>query len=658
MMTRNIRTSPVQLEIFRNRFQAIVEEMASVTLRTGFTVFVKETSDFGACLVAPSGEVLAAPTETSVSLMVGLPGWEAIGAFDSYDEGDVCIANDPDTTRGLSTHLPDIWVWRPIFVEGEIIAFAFNFIHSSDVGGRVPGSITPVASDIWQEGLRIPPLKLVRGGRMNDDIVKLILTNCRIPDQNWGDIKAELASLATADRRVRELAQRYGRAAVAQGIEDLLASADLRARKIIVGIPDGRYEASDYMEIEAGVTRPIRIALAMEVRGEEIFLDFTGSDLQVQAAFNLPTYGQPGHYMMSLALLNYFRTLDPEIPYNSGLTRPLSMHLPQGTILNPDPGRAYGVRAATFIRVMDCIMACLSQALPDVTPAASAGAIAIVLVSNIDPETSRRRITVAQPLAGGSGGRPRQDGIDGTSFTGGWLRNVPNEVLEAEMPLLIEEYGYAADSAAPGRQRSGAAIRFRMRNLQSGTVLTARGLERFRFNAWGSRGGMPGGNTAVLLNPGSEAVRSLGQIDLVQLDAGDVVEFLSPTGGGYGDPFSRPVEAVLEDYRDGYVTETGSGSYGVVIRDGAVDATATAALRAAHIPRQGFDKGGQRAVFERDWPEDLQARMIAALLDLPAPMRDTLRQPLERLILEQTRAGTVPDNAAIAAMIRQIGGYV
>ncbi|MFC3059973.1 hydantoinase B/oxoprolinase family protein [Paenirhodobacter populi] len=649
-----MKTSPVQLEIFRNRFQAIVEEMASVTLRTSFTVFVKETSDFGACLVAPTGEVLAAPTETSVSLMVGLPGWEAVKAFDSYEEGDVCIANDPDTTRGLSTHLPDIWVWRPIFVEGEIVAFAFNFIHSSDVGGRVPGSITPVATDVWQEGIRIPPLKLVRAGQINEDIVKLILTNCRIPDGNWGDIKAELASLATADRRVRELAQRYGRQAVADGITDLLASAETRARRIIATIPDGSYSASDYMEIEAGVTRPIRIALTLHVAGEDIALDFTGTDLQVKAAFNLPTYGQPGHYMLSLAMLNYFRTLDPQIPYNSGLTRPLKMTLPQGTIVNPDPGRAYGVRAATFIRVMDVIMACLGQALPEATPAASAGAIAIVLLSNFDPKSGQRRITVAQPLSGGSGGRPRQDGIEGTSFTGGWLRNVPNEVLEAEMPILVEEYGYATDSAAAGLHRGGAAVRFRFRNLQPGTVLTARGLERFRFNAWGLHGGAAGANTQVRLNP-EGAARDLGQIDLVELDRGDVVDFLSPSGGGYGDPRARAPEAVLRDVEEGYLTcAAARAGYGVVIGGGAVDVAATEALRLSLPAQAGIDKGSHRARFEADWPEAVQEALIAALLLRPAAVRDTLRTGLEARVLAETRAGTPPDRTRIEALITEL----
>lgn len=649
-----MKTSRVQLEIFRNRFQAIVEEMASVTLRTGFTVFVKETSDFGACLVAPSGEVLAAPTETSVSLMVGLPGWEAIGAFDEYEEGDVCIANDPDTTRGLSTHLPDIWVWRPLFVDGEIIAFAFNFIHSSDVGGRVPGSITPVAGDIWQEGLRIPPLKLIRAGRMNEDIVRIILTNCRIPDQNWGDIKAELASLATADRRVKELVARYGGEAVKNGIVDLLASAETRARQIISRIPDGRYFASDYMEVEATGGRPIRIALTMTVEGDALTLDFTGSDLQVKAAFNLPTYGQPGHYMLSLAILNYFRTLDPDIPYNSGLTRPLSMILPQGTIVNPDPGRACGVRAATFIRVMDCIMACLGQALPSVTPANSAGAIAIVLVAAIDQETGQRRITVAQPLSGGSGGRPAQDGIEGTSFTGGWLRNVPNEVLEAEMPVLVEEYGYAADSAAAGEWRGGSAIRFRMRNMQAGTILTARGLERFRFNAWGALGGATGANTSVALNP-QGAAQSLGQIDLVELERNDVIEFISPTGGGYGDPAKRAPSRVLHDVLDGYISATTArADYGVVIENGEVNQAATERLRQRLPPSAGTRKGDARDAFDAAWPEQVQHDLILALLAQPSSVRDALRPLLDAQVGKRLAAGEPCDRTTLDRLIIEI----
>ena len=653
-----MRTDPVQLEILRNRFKAIVEEMASVTLRTGFTVFVKETSDFGACLVAPNGEVLCAPTDTAVSLMIGLPGWEVINAFESYEEGDVGIANDPDRTRGLSTHLPDIWLWKPIFVEGEIVAFAFNFIHSSDVGGRVPGSISPTSTDIFQEGLRIPPLKLMKAGVLNQDIVDLILLNCRIPAGNWGDIKAQFASIATAERRVHELAARYGKQCVTDGIVDLMDAAETRARRMISRIPDGIYRASDYMEAEAGAPRPIRIAIAMIVQGDSMTLDFTGTDLQVPAAFNLPSWGQAGHYMLSYALVNYFRTLDPDIPYNSGMVRPVAMVLPQGSIVNPDPGLACGVRAATFIRVMDCILACLAQALPDATPAASSGAIAIVLLSALDAETGERHITVAQPINGGSGGRPRQDGIEGTSFTGGWLRNVPNEVLEAEMPVLVEEYGYADGSGAPGTYRGGAAIVFRLRNMAPGTIMTARGLERFRFRPWGVRGGAPGTPARVTLNPGRSDARDLGQFDLLNLEPDDVVEFRSPSGGGFGPALRRAPEAVLRDVRSGFVDPAAAlRDYGVVVTEAGVDIAATQCARAGRAEAtEAFAYGPERAAFEAIWPEALQDALIKALMACPPGRRGFVRRKIEPMLDAEVRAGRKVDPASVAQMVRDAIG--
>ena len=227
------------------------------------------------------------------------------------------------------------------------------------------------------------------------------------------------------------------------------------------------------------------------------------------------------------------------------------MTLPKGSILNPDPLLACGVRAATSFRVMDCIMACLAQALPDDTPAAAAGAIAISLVAMQDPETGKLHVSVAQPLSGGSGARPLQDGIDGTSFTGGWLRNVPNEVLESDVPVLIEHYGYAEGRAAPGMLRGGTGLRFRLRNLAPSAIMTARSLERFHFAPWGMKGGLPGATGRCLLNPGTDGEQDVGKINVLSLEENDVVEFLTPGGGGIGDPFRRPVEKVLLDIRAG-----------------------------------------------------------------------------------------------------------
>jgi N-methylhydantoinase B len=638
------------LEILRTRLKSIAEEMAAVTLRTGFTVFVKETSDFGACLVAPNGEVMAAPTDTAVSLMVGLPAHVAIAALGEYEEGDIGITNDPDLTRGLSTHLADIWLWKPIFADGELMGFGFNFIHSSDVGGKVAGSISPTSYEIFQEGIRIPPMKLYRKGQLDQDLLDFILLNCRIPDQNWGDIKAQVASLNVAERRIHELVDRYGRDTVRQGIVDLMDHAEMRARTLIRSIPDGAYEFIDYLEGETLGAPPIRIKLTLRIEGGDLALDFDGTDYQVQAAFNVPTWNQRGHYMMSFPILNFFRTLDPDVPYNSGLVRPIELRAPLGTLVNPEPGAAYGVRAATMFRVLDNLHGCLTQTLPAVIPAASNGGIAIVLVSTLDPETGERVVSVAQPLNGGSGGRPNHEAIDGTSFTGGWLRNIPNEVLEADVPLLVEEYGYREFSGGAGKRRGGTGIRFRFRTLGPETVMTARGLDRLVFRPWGMHGGKPSELYRVTLNPGGERERNLGKVDIVTLETGDVVEFATSGGGGFGEPLDREPALVLADVEAGLVSlKQAEQDYGVVIRDGAVDAAATAGMR-AHLPRSEypvFDYGPERRAYEEVWNDEVMTELIALLKPFPSRLRPIVRTRARARIDELGRAPSAEELSAI-----------
>ncbi|HZU18150.1 MAG TPA: hydantoinase B/oxoprolinase family protein [Candidatus Dormibacteraeota bacterium] len=654
-----MRTDPVLLEILRNRLKAIAEEMAAVTLRTGFTVFVKETSDFGACLVAPNGEVMSAPTDTAVSLMVGLPAWEVIDALGPYEEGDIGITNDPDITHGLSTHLPDIWLWKPIFAEGRIIGYGFNFIHSSDVGGKVAGSISPSSYEIFQEGVRVPPMKLFRKGEPNQDLIKLLLANSRIPEQNWGDIKAQIASLNVAERRLHELVARYGREVVSTGIEDLMDHAEQRSRELIRRIPDGDYSFTDYLEVDVADAGQVRIKLNLRVRGTDMTLDFEGTDYQVQAAFNLPTWNQRGHYMVCFPILNFFRTLDPEVPYNSGLVRPIELKIPRGTIMNPEPGAAYGVRAATMFRVLDILNGCLTQALPEIIPAASSGGIAIVLVSTLDPVTGERRVSVAQPLNGGSGGRPRQDGIDGTSFTGGWLRNIPNEVLEADMPVLVEEYGYRENSAGAGLHRGGCGIRFRLRTLAPETLMTARGLERFVFRPYGLRGGKPGERYRVTLNPGTERPRDLGKIDVLTLEAGEVIEFETSSGGGFGDPFDRDPQRVLEDVRSGLLSaELAERDYGVVIRDGSVDAEATETLRTRR-PERGrelVDVGPERRAYEEVWSDELMTELLRLLSAYPTSLRPVVRNRVRRWVDHRGRPVSPGELAPVVEEIARAMG--
>ncbi len=626
------RDAPVFLEILHNRLQAVAEEMASVVLRTGFTVFVKETGDFGATLATRGGEVFAAPLAIGTTNNPGKPHRPVIDAIPDWAEGDVVITNDPYSTGGFVTHLADLYLIKPIFVGGRLLCFAACFVHSSDVGGKVPGSISPTCYDLFQEGFRLRPVKLYERGRLNEPILRLLLDNCRIPTQNWGDLKALLGCLATAERRLQQLADRYGFDRIDRGIEGVLAWAERRARQFIQEIPDGEYVFWDYLEADAWGGAPIRLRCRMHVRGSELYLDFSGTDHQVRGAFNLPSMNQKAHYMFVPTLCRYFRTRDRSIPYNSGLVRPVHTHAPAGSLLNPRPPAAVGVRAATMIRLMDVLLGALGQALPERIPAAGAGQACIVLLAMHDPRSGRRRVGVIQPIVGGSGGRPMRDGIDGMDFCVGFLRNVPAETLETDMPVLIEHYGLRADSAGPGRYRGGVGIELAVRVLAPETVLTARGMERTQLRPWGREGGSPGELGCAIVTTGRGERRPTGKIDELLLQPGDVITFRSQGGGGYGNPYTRDPEAVASDVRRGLVSpEAAQRDYGVALNGRAVDALRTAALR-ARVPEAGpaFAFGPERDALEAVWPDPARMALHRALDGAPASVRSYMREKLMR----------------------------
>jgi N-methylhydantoinase B len=537
-----MRSSPVTLEILSHRFAAVVEEMAENIRRTSFSVFVKQTADFGTCLVTPQGEVFAAPRRISGNTMIGIPARMAIESLTPYAPGDVGLSNDPDATGGLVTHLPDLWTWSPLYIGGEIVAYAFSFVHSSDIGGTVPGSISWNHTDIHQEGILIPPVKLVEGGDRNRAVMDLVTRNTRVPVQNRGDLEAQVSGLRTAQRRLDEIAESFGREAVLDAIEDLLDVAEDRAATMIGELEDGSYSFVDYVEgVEtvdaAGSSQtevpPTRLCLELTITGRSAHLSFEGTSPQVLEAVNLHTGGEPGHYMLAFALVNWFYSQDHGVPYNSGLVRPLTATLPVGSVVNPQAGAPCGVRAAIFFRIMDLVVACLAQARPSTAMATGAGSVAIAAISFVDDDGTRR-VSVGQPLTGGSGGRPGQHGLDGTSYMGGWLRNVPNEVLENEVPVIVEEYRYRRGSGGAGVWRGGDGLVVTMRSRIDGLTFAVRGLERLFYQPWGVLGGEPGKTGRAVLNPGREDERELGRVGTITLARGDVLRIETPGGGGLG----------------------------------------------------------------------------------------------------------------------------
>ena len=479
----------ILVEVLRNRFQAIVEEMGALILRAGHTVFVKETADFGAAIVSNRGEVAAAPVSTGVALMVGMPCDTAAGLSQALgeEEGDIFLSNDVHATGGMATHLPDLFCWKPVFHGGRRLCYVWTFMHCSDIGGRVPGSISPANTDIFQDGIRIPVTKLFRRGAVNEDLLRLFMANCRIPDQNWGDLKALVAALNTAEKRLTELVARYGPDAVQDGIEQVLDYAEDQAREAFRQIPDGTYEFWDYLEGDVGGAQPIRVKLAMHVQDGELRMDFSESDPQTRNSYSLPTHERRGHWQIAFGLVNFLRSTRSDLAYNSGLVRPMSLVAPRGSLLNPEPGVSVGNRSATQVRLLDVVTGALALARPDLVPAAGAGQASIMVVQLPDLETGGNKVSVVQPLMGGSGARPTGDGIDGIDYAWGFLRNVPAETIEGEMPLLIERYALRPDSMGAGQFRGGAGIELEVKVFPPNASVASRAMERYHFRPWGRR---------------------------------------------------------------------------------------------------------------------------------------------------------------------------
>ena len=637
-----MRLDALTLELLRNYLHGAVEDMAYAVERTAHTTFVKETADFTCGLLTPAGDFFAYPVELGVASMAGINYARTLESVGPLDPGDVVITNDPYGSAAAATHLPDLHLVRPIFWEGRLVAHGAGFLHCSDIGGLVPASISPRASEIFQEGLRLPPKKLFVRGEPNRDLLDIIRANCRIPEQNWGDLQALVAGLVTGERRVHALIARFGVDTVEKGMDDLIDYTARKVEALIRRMPRGRYEFCDFIEDDVVSDIPIRLKVAMAVGDGEIHLDFTGSDVQVGSALNVPTGGR-AHPFMAIALFNYFITKDPGIPLNAGVLRPIRMTLPVGSVVNPQFPAACGVRYATVLRIYDAVLGALARALPAEIPAASGGQGCMVALALPDLEAGRRHVTVIEPMIGGGGGRPGRDGIDGCDASLGFLKTTPVETLEVEVPaVLIRRFHLIADSAGPGRWRGGHAVRLDMQVFRPEGQVTARGMERLRFAPWGVAGGRAGATGRAVLNPGTPGERPVPKIDLLALEPGDVLSMRTPGGGGNGDPLERPVEAVASDVAAGLVTPAHArAAYGVVIADGgAVDPAATRALRAegraASGPPAAFDFGAARDAHERRWPPELQDALVALLMTLPAPYRAYVRRALYARITART----------------------
>lgn len=564
---------PVTFQLIRTSIDTIVDEMTLLMVRTSYSGNIRDGMDFSTAVCDARGQIIA--QGVCIALQLGsIPDAMAV-VLDKFKgdihPGDVFILNDP--YRGGS-HLSDIFVFLPLFVGAELVAFLVVVADHLDVGGRVPGSRAVDSVEVYQEGLRIPPLKLYDRGKEVSAVFELIAINVRVPTKVLGDLRSSVAACEAAASLLSATTAKHGLDQVKAFFSEVLDYSERITRQIISAIPDGRYHFVDHIDDSVTSVKPVRIQVTLDVKGDGLRFDLTGSSAQVRAAINA-TFS----FTKSAVYAAVRTLLPPDLPNNAGFFRPIEVVAPLGTILNPREPAPVASRGVTGFRVIDAALGALAQALPERVPAASEGGTSSFRLGGTDE--SGRAFIIWDSMTGTWGGRPDRDGIDGCAHFAGNLANVPVEVLEAEFPVRILRYALRRDSGGPGRFRGGMGLEREWELLAPEATATIRA-DRAKFAPWGVAGGAPGQLSQNILNPHREA-KALPSKITGPLKQGDRLLHLQASGGGYGDPLNRDPAAVLADWRDDRISLTHAAeAYGTVIDADSrtVDTAATAALRA------------------------------------------------------------------------------
>ena len=568
---------PITIEVIKHGLSSAADEMALVVMRSAYSPVVRDTMDYSTALCDRNGQLIAQGLTLAVQLgsfpdgMRLLMAEHAAGAL----EGDVFLYNDPYGSGGQ--HLPDFYIVKPIFHDGAIEGWACTMAHHCDVGGLAPGSVAIHATEIFQEGLCIPVVKLHEAGRPNETLFRILAKNTRLPVQLIGDVRAQLAACAAGERGYRDLLARYGAPALRLYLDELQDQAERLMRGIIADIPDGSYPFEDWIDGIGEDPQPLRIAVEVRVAGDDITVDFTGTSPQIAAAVNCPIAMVNSSTYCAVRCMS-----DVEIPNCEGYMRPVRVIAPRGTILNPEHPAACAARGVMGYRVFDAIMGALAAVVPDRVIAACEGGPTLF---SIGGRQDGKPFVLTEVMVGTWGARLDQDGAEGISNPAANLSNNPVELIEAEMPLEITEYSFVTDSGGAGRRRGGLAFRRGYRLLAEEAVCTTRS-DRRDHPPYGLGGAEPGRGSSNVLNPGSAEERMVPTMPMaaISLRRGDLFLHTSAGGGGFGPAFEREAGLVAEDVREGKVSQKAARErYGVIL-DGAsfvVDEAATLACRSA-----------------------------------------------------------------------------
>jgi N-methylhydantoinase B len=567
-MTQELTLDSVGLHVLHNALANIAAEMALVMMKTSYSTIFNEGLDFSTVLLDREGNLIAEKNYTP-SMMGAIPHtvrWtlEEFGE-EFFEPGDIVVHNDP--YRG-NCHIPEHMMMKPIFSDQELVAFAGAIGHIAEVGGKAPGSFASDATDVYQEGLRLPPVKLIERGRHNEQIWRVILANHRTPRNTWGDFHAMIGALNVGDRRLCSLIDRYGLETVKAGSRALIDYSERRLRAEIDDLPDGRYTAATLVEDDGVSGDPFEVRAAVVIAGDEVIVDFTGSSNQVRGPMNCTFV-----VAASAAYNAVFCVTDPEmlIPRNSGCYRPVRIIAPPGSVVNVrHPGPSVGGNTDLQPKLIDLLLAALAQGVPERVAASSGGSSSNLLFGGVHPETGQYYSNY-QFDGMGAGGTALKDGNDAEITRHSNCRNTPIEVFEHRYPLRTLEYRLVPDSAGAGKHRGGLSIQ-RTLEVTADEITFSALFDRSRIAPSGLFGGLDGRGSELLVRragdrtfstfPETFGLASPTKFTNVVLHQGDQLRYRTPAGAGFGSPSERDLDAIREDVLEGYVTsEAASRDY-------------------------------------------------------------------------------------------------
>ena len=537
---------PITIEVTRHKLEGIANEMQSTLLRSSFSPIVKEGLDASAGLFTADGQTLAQACAIPIHLATLIPVLQKI--IETFPPAtmhpeDTFLLNDPYTG---GTHLPDIALVQPIIVDGRLVAFSAAMTHHQDMGGMSAGSVPTNATEIYQEGLRLPPLKFRDAGKLNETLVAIIRQNVRIPDTVMGDINAQLAACSIGVRRITELTRKFGHDALTGLFSELLDRSEIMTRKALAKIPQGTYRYVDYLDNDGvDLDKPIRIEVAVTVGQSGIHIDFTGTSPQVRGPMNCVPSGSLAAACFAIRALT-----NPAIPTNAGCFRPISLHLPEGSLVNPVEPAPVNARTSTIKRITGCIVSALADILPDRIPAPSAGEMALVAFGGRRP-TGENFVT-GDLIASGSGASATGDGVDVIETDATNCMNLPAEAMEMETPIRLHRVALRPGSGGDGAFRGGLGTEREYEVLTDNVTFTHRG-ERHFSAARGIFGGGDGacGESTILRADGT--TETIPSKIVARLMKGDRVIVRTAGGAGYGDPTQRTAAMRRSDVADGKV---------------------------------------------------------------------------------------------------------